>query len=206
LVRLVSRERVAVFIDWQNLYKGARTAFHDDRAPGRLGMVDPVRLGQRLLQLSYGRDRELMDVRVYRGRPDPTRDPRGYAANRRQQTAWERSGLTVVQRPLRYPKAWPAEKAQEKGVDVVLAVDFVVMAVTHVYDVGILVSTDTDLVPAPEAVVGLGGNRGPRAEVAAWTSSRAAPRLRVPQARLWCHYLRVEDYRGMVDSSDYTTP
>ena len=141
---------MAVFVDWQNLYKGARDAFHDDRAPSRLGMVDPVRLGQRLIQLSHGRDREL--------------------------------------------------------VDVVLAVDFVVMAVTRTYDVGILVSTDTDLVPALEAVVGLGGNRGPRAEVAAWTSSRGAPRLRVSQVRLWCHYLRVDDYRGMVDPTDYTIP
>jgi NYN domain len=113
--------------------------------------------------------------------------------------------VTVVQRPLRYPKAWPTEKAQEKGVDVALAVDFVMLAVPRAYDVGILVSTDTDLIPALEAVVGLGGNRGPRAEVASWTSSRAAPRLRVPGARLWCHYLRVEDYLGMLDPTDYTT-
>jgi uncharacterized LabA/DUF88 family protein len=201
----VSAERVAVFIDWQNLYKGARGAFHDAQAPSRLGMVDPIRLGKRLIQLGHGRDRELIDVRVYRGRPDPTRDPRGYAANRRQQAAWERSGVTVVQRPLRYPTAWPAERPQEKGVDVALAVDFVMLAVTRAYDVGILVSTDTDLVPALEAVVGLGGNRGPRAEVAAWTSSRAAPRLRITQARLWCHYLRVDDYRGIVDPTDYTS-
>ena len=114
--------------------------------------------------------------------------------------------MTVVQRPLRYPKAWPAEKAQEKGVDVALAVDFVVMAVTRSYEVGILVSTDTDLVPALEAVVRLGGNRGPRAEVAAWTSSRSAPRLRIAGANLWCHYLRVDDSLGMLDPTDYTTP
>jgi hypothetical protein len=95
----VSAERVAVFIDWQNLYKGARGAFHDAQAPSRLGMVGPIRLGKRLIQLGHGRDRELIDVRVYRGRPDPTHDPRGYAANRRQQAAWERSGVTVVQRP-----------------------------------------------------------------------------------------------------------
>jgi NYN domain-containing protein len=115
-------------------------------------------------------------------------------------------GVTVVQRPLRYPKAWPAEKAQEKGVDVALAVDFVMLAVTGVYDVGILCSTDTDLKPALEAVAALGRNRQPHCEVAAWASSQAVPRLRITGAKLWCHYLRVEDYRGMVDSSDYTTP
>jgi hypothetical protein len=172
----VAPEQVVVFIDWQNLYKGARDAFHQGQGSRLLGNVQPVRLAQRLVQLSPGRRRELRGVRIYRGQPDPTRDPRGFAANRRQQDAWQ-----------------------------ALAVDFVMLAVVRVYDVGILVSTDTDLVPALEAVVGLGGNRGPRAEVAAWTSSRAAPRLRVTQARLWCHYLRVDDYRGMVDPTDYTS-
>lgn len=200
-----SSDRVVVFLDWQNLYKGARDAFHDRQAPSRLGMVDPLRLARRLVELSSGRGRELAGVRVYRGQPDPTRDPMGYTANRRQQTAWERAGITVIQGPLRYPKAWPAEKAQEKGVDVALAVDFVMLGITGDYDVGILMSTDTDLKPALEAVVALGGNRRPHCEVAAWTSSRAAPRLRITGTKLWCHYLRVEDYRVMVDPTDYTT-
>jgi hypothetical protein len=43
-----STERVVVFIDWQDPYKGARDAFHDDRAPSRLGMVDPVRAVPRM--------------------------------------------------------------------------------------------------------------------------------------------------------------
>ena len=67
-------------------------------------------------------------------------------------------------------------------------------------------STDTDLKPALEAVVALGGNRRPHCEVAVWASSQAVPRLRIAGARLWCHYLRVEDYLGMVDPTDYTTP
>jgi uncharacterized LabA/DUF88 family protein len=199
-------ERVIVFIDWQNIYKGARDAFHHRQAPGRVGMVDPLRLARRLIEVSRERTRELAGVRVYRGRPDPTRDPIGYAANQRQQAAWQRDGITVVQRPLRYPKAWPTEKAQEKGVDVALAVDFVMLAVTGVYDVGILCSTDTDLKSALEAVAALGGNRQPHCEVAAWASSQAVPRLRISGARLWCHYLEADDYLGMVDPSDYTTP
>jgi hypothetical protein len=158
-----SVERVIVFIDWQNVYKGARTAFHGDRGSSRLGMVDPVRLSQRLIQLSYGRGRELTEVRVYRGRPDPTR--------LRRQPA-PAGGLGAVRRDRgAAAAALPEGVAGREG-----------------------------------AVVGLGGNRGPRAEVAAWTSSRAAPRLRIAGARLWCHYLRVGDYRGMVDPSDYTIP
>jgi hypothetical protein len=67
-------------------------------------------------------------------------------------------------------------------------------------------STDTDLKPALEAVVALGHNRQPHGEVTAWASSQAVPRLRISGAMLWCHYLEVDDYRGMVDPTDYTTP
>ena len=35
--------------------------------------------------------------------------------------------MTVIARDLRYPNDWPRRAAQEKGIDVALAVDFVVM-------------------------------------------------------------------------------
>jgi hypothetical protein len=38
------------------------------------------------------------------------------------------------------------------------------------------------------------------------TDLRAASRLRIAGVRLRCHYLRVEDHRGMVDPRNYTTP
>ncbi len=40
--------------------------------------------------------------------------------------------------------------AQEKGIDVALCIDFVAMAIDGLYDVGVIVSTDTDLLPALE--------------------------------------------------------
>ena len=46
-------------------------------------------------------------MRIYRGRPSPSRDPAG----------------------------WPRERPTEKGIDVALAVDFVVMALLGRYDV-----------------------------------------------------------------------
>jgi uncharacterized LabA/DUF88 family protein len=70
----------------------------------------------------------------------------------KQRTAWERRGVKVFARPLRYPRKWPSEKALEKGVDVALAVDLVFNAARRYYDVAVVASTDTDLVPALEAV------------------------------------------------------
>ena len=198
-------QRVVVFLDWQNVYKAARKLFHNDRGPVQLGNVHPMRLGERLAEGRPGHARALTQVRIYRGQPDSTRDRRSYSANRRQQAAWERAGAKVIQRTLRYPPAWPDHKAQEKGIDVALAVDFVMMAVADEYDVGILMSTDTDLKPALEAVVALGGNHRPHREVAAWTDpDRRSSRLSIPRVRLWCHHLDLDDYKAMADVRDYT--
>lgn len=147
----------------------------------------------------------MQEVRVYRGLPSSARDPKGYGAARRQIAAWERDPLTrVFWRALRYPQAWPQEKAQEKGVDVALAVDFVTMAVREEYDVGILMSMDTDLIPALEAVTMLKGDPHPFAEIAAWRSAgRSSGRLRVPGHNLWCHWLDVNDYYAIADARDY---
>ena len=148
--------RVVVFLDWQNVYNGAREMFCTQQAPHWRGQVDPVALARHLAGDSPF-DRQLHQVRIYRGQPDGKLDPRGYSASRRQHATWQRSPLvTLVTRPLRYPQGWPTrsrvgERPQEKGIDVALAIDFVVMAVRKELDVGILMSTDTDMKPALEA-------------------------------------------------------
>ena len=58
----------------------------------------------------------------------------------------------MITRSLRYPRGWPTVPAQEKGIDVALAVDFVKLAVEGDYDVGVMLSTDNDLLPALEVV------------------------------------------------------
>lgn len=198
--------RVVVFVDYQNAYSRAREFFHPPLSPFWEGQIDPLKLAE-LLAARSPFDRELRQVRVYRGRPDASRDPTGYAANLRQCTAWERSSPKVVEvitRMLRYPRNWPTEPAQEKGIDVALALDVVTMAINSEYDVAIVMSTDTDVKPALEAVTALGGNPYPRCEVAAW-SSRASHsrRLSIPGARLWCHWLGEEDYRAVADPTNY---
>ena len=54
----------------------------------------------------------------------------------------------MITQGLRYPPTWPTDPAQEKGIDVALAIDFVRLAITGAYDVGVMMSTDTDLLPA----------------------------------------------------------
>jgi hypothetical protein len=59
---------------------------------------------------------------------------------------WKQSPKTEVKtRTLRYPGDWPKTREEEKGIDVALAVDFAMMATRGEFDIGIIMSTDTDL-------------------------------------------------------------
>lgn len=198
-----SPDRLAVFLDYQNAFGTARQCFCTGPYARTDGQVDPVALG-RLLAERRRHPSVLSQVRVYRGSPDAGHDERTHGAFHRQFYAWTRDPLVhVVARPLRYPAAWPAVPAQEKGVDVALAVDLVRLAINGEYDVAVVVSTDTDLVPALEAVLDLDG---PRVEVAAWRAKRANRRLSVGGDRPWCHFLGRDDYLAVRDPTDYATP
>ena len=197
-------ERVVVFVDYQNAYMGAREAFHRSAARYWEGQMNPHTLGRLLVEQSR-RERVLAGVRIYRGMPDSTKDPVGFGASRRQTETWSRSPkVQVITRPLRYPSTWPDTKPEEKGIDVSLAVDFVVMAIQGEYDVGILMSTDTDLRPALEAVFRL---RAAHTEVAAWSSPLAGNRhLSIKDRRLWCHWVDANGYARVQDRRDYNRP
>jgi uncharacterized LabA/DUF88 family protein len=199
-----------LFLDYQNVYRGARECFHPEfHAPHVAGQINPTQLGEHLVATSPF-DRELAGVRVYRGRPDPRRDSHGYTACTRQIEAWSRDPLvTAVTRTLRYPRGWPdrchvGEKPQEKGIDVALAIDFVRLALEDQYDVGVLMSTDTDLKPALETVAILGDRR---VEVAAWSGQgRYNQRLSIDGVRLWCHWLDRKVYEQVRDTTNYSRP
>ena len=60
----------------------------------------------------------------------------------------------MITRSLRYPRGWPTVPTQEKGTDFALAVDFVKLAIEGNYDIGVMLSTDNDLLPALEVVRG----------------------------------------------------
>ncbi len=198
--------RVIVFLDYQNVYNGAREAFGLRAKAGRYGQIDPLRLA-RLIADRHPEESHVAGVRVYRGRPESAKQPKAYGANMRQSDAQKKRGgglVKIITRTLRYPCSWPHEPAQEKGIDVALAVDFVTMAIKGEYDIGVLMSTDTDLIPALEAVIALGGHPYPRCEVAAWSSPGTySRRLQVPGKKLWCHWLCREDYAKAEDLTDY---
>ncbi len=207
------RPRVVVFIDYENAYRNARESFHERWDPYTAGQFDPVRLSQLVTDRGLER-RHLKQVRIYRGRPNATFQPAAHAANLKQTAVWIRSPFTyITARALRYPYGWPDKcppglKPQEKGIDVALAIDPVMMAEYDEYDTAVVVSSDTDLKPALEAVVELAKhkNTGQTVEIAAWNPPPPLRRRRlsIKTKNLWCHWLDKKDYRAVADETDYT--
>jgi len=199
------RRRVVVFIDYQNVYMGARSAFDLARAPSTNGQINPLALGQLLVERS-GSDRFLAGVRVYRGLPSLSRNPIGGRAAMLQKQAWQREPLVeVTTRPLAYRHDG---SAIEKGIDVALAVDVVAMAMADEFDIGIVFSADSDVLPALEVV----GRRTleKRMETALWkpNGGRLTP-LRFSQglglSQPWCHFLDRSCYELVADEFNYAS-
>ncbi len=166
-------DRLVVFIDAQNMYQGARDVFFTGSDSHMCGQFDPLGHAELICSRKpFGRERtirQLSQVRVYTGRPDSSKDPHTYGAHMRQCTTWEKKGIVVKARTLRYPHDWPARRPEEKGIDVALAIDFVILAVEGEYDIGVIASTDTDLRPAIEYVT---SRTAASVEVAAWAGVR----------------------------------
>ena len=144
-------------------------------------------------------------MRVYTGRPDSAREPQKHAAHMRQCSNWEKAGAKVITRPLRYPKEWPTSKAQQKGIDVAIAIDFVAFAVDRVHDAGVLASWDTDLVPALEFVMNIHSNECSSELIGFNCPQVGNICLRTPNddSKYWRYWLNKDDYDSIADLTRY---
>lgn len=204
--------RVRVFIDYQNVFHGAQDAFFDP-ALGRPhptdGHVYPLALAEHLVDLgkSHDADRVLDHVTVYKGMPTEKSHPKAQSASARQKATWQtQSKVTATTRPLRYQadgyvNGRPKWKAGEKGIDVLLALDLAIGARDSLFDVGIVVSADTDLVPAMEVAM----KAGVKVESAVWSGPYGRSRgLHHSCSGTWTHTLDQGAFAKVKDTTDYT--
>ncbi len=199
--------RLVLFVDYQNVFKGAQEAFHiNPRASD--GQIDLLALGQLLVakHVPYRPKRgvQLQEVRVYRGRP--TRKHDNYNAWQAQAGAWSKSGITIVSRKLR----GQGSKWREKGIDVSLALDFCGMAQNGDFDIGVIFSMDHDFAPAIERVCEEKSQC--TIETAVWRrpTDRWAPSILEggyrKRYRIWNHELTDAEYWQVRDRTNYTLP
>jgi NYN domain len=144
--------RAIAFFDGQNLFQHAKAAFGHHHPN-----FDPLKL-HALVCAQKGWSPK--SVRFYTGIPNAENNQMwaGYWAARI--LSMKRSGITTITRPLRYRtntaydengNLKPIIVAQEKGIDVRLALDVVSLAVNRSLDVAVLFSQDQDLAElAPE--------------------------------------------------------
>lgn len=139
-------KRTVAFIDGQNLFHAAKAAF---------GYTFP---NYDVLALSKAtcasRGWQLDQVRFYTGVPDPTDNPAWNSFWAAKLLGMSRQGVWTFSRKLRYRNqtvrlpdgtqhAFLA--AEEKGVDVRIALDIIRMAHRNEYDVALVFSQDQDL-------------------------------------------------------------
>lgn len=198
LMPQVRTELVDVFLDYENVRKLARSLFCPLTAGSHEGMVHPVRLAE-LLCKKRKRPSTLRKVHVYRGRPNPIKQPTPASHFDAAVADWKTDSRCVVNhRPLKY--SYPYEdrpdvyKASEKGIDVALAIDVVKTSLSPEATAIIVFSTDTDLLPAIEFAF-----EAPNAhiEVACWEGANPLKFPKPSEKRIWCHNVSKHDFRSV---------
>lgn len=137
-----SSSRVVVFIDGSNFYRGCV------QCAGRHD-VDLVRLCQK-----FAAGRTLSAVRYYNASL-PFSAP-GAVEQQKFLARLRSSGITVILGKLEKRTRGSMVSLVEKGIDVAIAVDMLMLAFSDAYDVAVLVSGDADFVRAVDAVKQLG--------------------------------------------------
>ena len=139
--------RTAVYIDGQNLYRLALNAWGKPRTSETFRYSWPSYDVLGLASALVGRipQRTLTEVRFYTGVPSGR-------ANQRWITFWRNKLLRLRTQGVHTFRGIVDRYGNEKGVDVCLAVDLVHAAHEQSFDVAIIVSQDSDFVPAVNRV------------------------------------------------------
>lgn len=142
------KRRVAIYIDGSNLYHKLRD----------LEISNTTYFNYNSLSQWLARDRAIISKRYYIGVVRAKEnDEKGQILRKNQQRLFNHlcspaQGFIVKQGYLMKNDG----VYHEKGVDVKMAVDLLVGAYEDIYDVAILISSDTDLIPAIQKVKHLG--------------------------------------------------
>ncbi|CAQ03269.1 NYN domain-containing protein [Clavibacter sepedonicus] len=158
-----------LFIDYQNLHFSAWETFTSYGSAVYDSLIHPGKFGDQVLAARAARnfpELELTKIHVYRGLPSRKREPGQHARVQRQASNWTRDPRVVMSlRALKYPRDWPDEPSQEKGIDVLLAIQVVQASIESAADTLIVSTRDTDILPALELVQSTGNTA---LELATW--------------------------------------
>ncbi|MEM7047013.1 MAG: NYN domain-containing protein [Pseudomonadota bacterium] len=197
-------KRAVAFVDGQNLFRHAKDAFghyHPNYDPKKLFEVVCTQKGWKATQ-----------TRLYTGIPHPDYGKRWSDYWRRRISALKRDDVRVITRHLRYRTREARREdgtstgvifAQEKGIDVRLALDFVLMALRDEYNVGVIFSQDQDLAEAAREVKTIARDTGRWIKIAsAFPSGSGATSSRGVDVTDWIE-IDENTYNACLDPRDY---
>ena len=189
-------KRAAVFVDGQNLYYAARTAF-GYRVPN----YDIGKLAAAVCRLRGWR---LSSTRFYTGVPEFNAYPEMSAFWRARFRAMRADGIAVVARKLRYDRRPLADdKGREKGIDVRIALDVMRAVYEDECDVAVVFSQDQDLAEVAAEIRHVAVMKNRRIEIAcAYPQSEKSANRRGINNTDWIALDRAI-YDSCLDARDY---
>lgn len=197
-------KRAVAFFDGQNLYHHAKIAFAHYHPN-----YDPIKLFN---TICADRGWQQAGIRFYTGVPLASKDPLWHGFWSKKLLALRRAGVLVTDRKLRYQTATAYDEngneveleiAQEKGIDVRLALDVIRLALSDQYDVACIFSQDQDLAEIVADVREIGRTHDRWIKIAsAFPSSATASVHRGIDGTDW---IRIDQttYDACLDSRDY---
>lgn len=195
-----------VFVDGQNLYKSAKSAF-GHHVPN----FDIMSLAHGLAENQNCR---LGNVNFYTGMPGIHEDPKWHHFWARKLADMGRMGVHIFTSPLRYQVQTERmfdgsertfKTAREKGVDVRIAIDMVKHALLNTGDTMMVVSRDNDLAEAVKEARLIAADRRRRLEVwSAYPVSRECDHRGIRDTR-WMP-MPAEFYNAHLDGRNYFVP
>lgn len=196
--------RAVAFVDGQNLYHAARQAFgythpnYDVQALARAACVQ--------------RGWELSQARFYTGIPDEKDDPAWSHFWVAKLATMGRQGVHVFSRPIHYRNKmvrlpdgtrFTFPVAEEKGIDVRIALDVIRLAHRDEFDVAVLFSQDQDLSEVADEVRTIAAEQGRWIKIAsAFPVSRNTTNRRGINKTDWIRIDRAT-YDQCLDRRDY---
>ncbi|MEE6294722.1 hypothetical protein [Georgenia wangjunii] len=230
-----------VVIDYQNVHLSGHDVFAPSGLPKHESLVHPLHFASQVvaarnrvlsIQAVRGQDLDrpqarLDNVVVFRGLPSNLRNPNAYRRSLAQQSEWTRDRrVSVNYRTLRYHRDGYDWIPQEKGIDVLVALELVRAADRRTHDIVILASHDTDLEPAlaaaiegpaetgisllgavvetsaaPDATTVVEVQPRPHVETAGWRGCKV---LKAPGHRVWHTALDAQAFVAARDRKDYS--
>ena len=176
--------RVALFIDGGNLYQRLRDA----------GVPKRTRFDYSALVTLLLRNRRLISktyyVGIVRNHDHTTKSQAMVEGQQKFLGKLEAEGFTIKRGRIVYD-----HKIREKGVDVQIAIDLIVGAIEDQYDVAMVVSSDTDLIPAIRYVRG-------RGKVVEYVGFSAKPSLGMARESTMSILLLPEDLERFIQKSE----